>query len=102
MYLLMNNIVEHIKYGVIYVILSPPAYSPMVPPLYHRLYQVQNRNVCSKCTSSLSLFSLVPPPWVPGYRGGVQGGDMLGLGHSQQTIQSPDTLHKAPTYYTKT
>ena len=55
----MNNIVEHIKYGVTYVILSPPAYSPMVPPLYHRLYQVQFRNVRSKCTSSASLFSLV-------------------------------------------
>ena len=51
--------VEDIKYGVTYGILSRPAYSPMVPPLYHRLYQVQNRNVFSKCTSSVSLFSLV-------------------------------------------
>ena len=59
MYLLMKNIVEHIKYGVTYGILSRPAYSPMVSPLYHRLYQVQNRNVFSKCPSSASLFSLV-------------------------------------------
>ena len=40
-----------------------------------------------------------PPPWGPG-RGGGMGGDTLGWGHPQKTIQSPDSLYKAPKHYT--
>ena len=40
----------------------------------------------------------LPPPWGPGGEGGV----WTGVGTHQDTIQSPETLYKAPADYTKT